>query len=263
MGRISVAVVDTGIFPHMDIENKIIGFKDMIHNRRVPYDDNGHGTHVSSIISKMAPGVYLTGIKVLDRNGKGKSEYAIDAMKWIIDNKEKYGIRIVNISIGTREEEESSDLVKAVESVWEAGIVVVCAAGNNGPDNNTITTPGVSRKIITVGSYDVLEYKDRAGNIRKFYSGRGPTSACVVKPDVVAKGNHVLGCNNSRKGYVYKSGTSMAAPYISGAIARLLIKKPDMSPKEVKLLLREKAVDMGKSRQEQGWGRIDADRLIE
>ena len=94
------------------------------------------------------------------------------------------------------------------------------------------------------------------------YSGRGPTGSCICKPDIVAPGASIISCSNHRGKYTCKSGTSMATPLVSGALALLLEKKPGMSNRDVKLLLRERAVDMGLPRNQQGWGILDIGELL-
>ncbi|MFR6392314.1 MAG: S8 family serine peptidase [Roseburia sp.] len=105
----------------------------------------------------MAPGAAIYAIKVLDRMGKGNTRLVVSTLKWLISNYEKMNIRILNISVGmlgfTRREEQE-ELLAAIEAVWDAGIVVHAAAGNNGPRDKSITIPGLCRKIITVGSSD-------------------------------------------------------------------------------------------------------------
>ena len=94
------------------------------------------------------------------------------------------------------------------------------------------------------------------------YSGRGPTMACICKPDIVAPGSGIVSCSNEPGKYFSKSGTSMSTPLVSGAIALLLEKYPCMTNRDVKLRLRERAVDMGLPRNHQGWGRLDVERLV-
>ena len=171
---VGVAVLDTGIFPHMDFEGRITAFHDVVNEQAKLYDDNSHGSHVAGIIggngraSKgryvgVAPEVSLIGVKILDHSGKGKTENALEGIRWVLNNKDRYNIRVVNISFasGKKEEnEENNPLIRAVEGLWMAGIVVVTAAGNNGPGECSIGVPGISRKIITVGAYDNLYGRD-------------------------------------------------------------------------------------------------------
>ena len=166
--NIGVAVLDTGIYKHIDFGNRIIAFKDFINNRVFPYDDSGHGTHVSGIIAGdgyashgrfkgIAPMSQIISVKVLDSNGNGNIENVIKGTKWIINNKDIYNIKIVNISFGTTHNpSNTSELIKNVENMWNEGIIVVAAAGNSGPKSHSITAPGTSRLVITVGSAAVL-----------------------------------------------------------------------------------------------------------
>ena len=212
----------------------------------------------------IAPGVRYVVIRVLDKMGNGNTTQVIRAIEWLIRNHKKYNIRILNISVGmlsSAREEEREKLLEAVERVWEEQIVVVTAAGNNGPEAGSVTIPGMSKTVITVGSSD-----DEAairGRIRMGtgYSGRGPTENCIVKPEVVAPGTKVVSCSN-RMSYETKSGTSMATPVVTGAIALLLERYPYLTPVQVKLRLYETAVDLGKPRNTQGWGMIDIRRLL-
>lgn len=116
----------------------------------------------------------------------------------------------------------NSALVKGVNAAWDDGLVVVVAAGNHGPAPGTVTTPGISRKVITVGCSDDDREVEVMGSRMVDYSGRGPTNACVCKPDLVAPGCGIISCCNEPGRYFIKSGTSMSTPLVSGAIALLL-----------------------------------------
>lgn len=268
---IGVAVLDTGIFPHQDLQNKTIYFKDYIKGRRMPYDDNGHGTHISGIIGAkndtgrhgVAPECCLLGFKVLDRGGNGLIEDTCRAVEHVIRmNRETPGaVRIINVSVGmtgAARPGQQSRLLEVVEKAWDSGIVVVAAAGNNGPGENTITSPGISRKIITVGSIDDGW---NAGQ-DKGYSGRGPTAECVVKPEILMPGTNIVSCLNRRTGYTRKSGTSMAVPVLSGMIALLLNAYPYLSPNEVKMRLFYGARQTGLTDNRKCWGTVSLDNLI-
>ena len=289
---VGVAVVDTGIALHKDfIEggNRVIAFADFINHNKEPYDDNGHGTHVAGIIggngysSKgkyqgVAPECNFIGVKVLDKRGDGNISDVLAGLQWIIDNRRKYNIRIVNISVGTSAKDtldEESLLVKGVNAVWDSGIVVVVAAGNNGPGPMSISTPGISRKVITVGSSDDNVAVEVFGTGRsKDYSGRGPTPFCIKKPDIVAPGSNIISCNINRYNnrsklrdspmmYTIKSGTSMATPVVSGAIALLIATHPEITNREVKLKLRNSAINLGQHWEKQGWGLLNVRKLLE
>lgn len=277
---IGVAVLDTGIALHPDFDSRITYFKDFVNKQEMLYDDNGHGTHIAGIIGgsgKLSDGVYsgiapkcnLIPLKVLDKRGNGEITYVIEGIKWILQNSEKYNIRVVNISVGTlpnTEKAEEEKLLTAVEELWNRGMVVVVAAGNYGPKRQSITVPGVSKKVITVGaSDDGIELFTIEGPLQD-YSGRGPTEECVMKPDLVAPGSKIYSCNSryGKKGraYTHKSGTSMATPVVSGAVALLLSKYPEMTNVEVKLRLRQTCVDLGKCKNQQGCGELNIKKLL-
>ena len=272
---VTVAILDSGIYPHADYADRIIGFYDILANRTKPYDDQGHGTHIAGIIGGngrasrrtyvgMAPDASLFSIKVLDKRGNGETEQVIKALEYLISKKEQYRIRVVNMSVGTIPEAgqtEKNGLVKAVEKAWDAGLVVVAAAGNNGPEPMSITTPGISRKVITVGSSE-QDKRLENGRIAEGASSRGPTPFCVCKPDILAPGKGIISCRNARNGYISKTGTSMSTAIVSGAIALLLEKRPWLTPAEVKLALYHSAVDLGWEKNRQGWGMLDVNRLL-
>ena len=266
---VGVCVLDTGIFPHIDFTGRIRAFHDFIGHRIWPYDDNSHGTHVCGIIGGdgrasegkirgVAPGCNLIVLKVLDRMGNGRKEDVLHAFRWILENWRYYGIRVVNISVGTtcRTYEDHKVLIDGVERLWDEGLVVVAAAGNQGPRPGSVTAPGSSRKIITVGSSDLLRG-------RTAISGRGPTFEGVCKPDLVAPGNHVLACApGTDNGYGIKSGTSMSTPLVSGAVALMLEKNPALTNVQIKMKLKESARDMGLPKNQQGWGELNLKQFM-
>ncbi len=244
----------------------------------------GNGYSSKGKYTGVAPACNFIVVKVLDQRGDGNISDVLAGLQWIIDNRKKYNIRIVNISVGTAAKEsldENSLLVQGVNAVWDSGVIVVVAAGNNGPGPMSISTPGISRKVITVGSSDDNVTVEVFGTRAKDYSGRGPTPYCIKKPDIVAPGSNIISCNISRfmtynKGgtvkyhqadnpmmYTIKSGTSMATPVVSGAIALLLSAHPEMTNREVKLMLRNSAVDLGQHWEKQGWGLLNVRRLLE
>ncbi len=273
---VGVAVLDTGIFPHRDFDSRILGFADMVNGKAGPYDDCGHGSHICGIIGGsglssdgryqgMAPGCNLVPVKVLDKKGNGYVNHVLAGINWILERKQELGIRILNISVGAGGKKfasEKSSLVHGVNRAWDEGLVVVVAAGNNGPRPMSVTTPGISRKVITVGCSDDDREVLVGANRMVDYSGRGPTRECVCKPDVVAPGSCVVSCACQDYKYTIKSGTSMSTPIVSGAVALLLEKYPEMTNRDVKLKLRESCRDIGLPRNQQGWGLLDVEKLL-
>ena len=179
---ICIAVLDTGIAGHPDLEGRIAGFRDFTEGRRECYDDSGHGTHVAGILAGdgrassgayagMAPCSVLLAGKVLDREGNGDVEKVISGIQWLKNVKDQFGVRIVNISVGTQPDlgdAQKQSLLEAVESLWDMGIVVVVSAGNYGPEAGSVAVPGICGKLRT-GS----RFSRRAGKQQKSnYGGR-------------------------------------------------------------------------------------------
>lgn len=278
---VRVAVLDTGITLHPDFDSRIIGFRDFVNHKEKIYDDGKHGTHVSGILAgsgRLSAGVYggmapqaeiLVG-KVLDHTGNGSVENVVAGVEWLLEIHRKMGLSIVNISVGTQpglEVEQEKRLLNAVEALWDDGLVVVVSAGNYGPGEGTVAVPGTSKKVITVGAIEDRRavIQGRGVTPEWNYSGSGPTLECIVKPDLLAPGTNILSCNGDytnrwQKPYIVKSGTSMATPVVSGAIACLLCKYPDMTNVEVKLKLRESCVFNEYA--QQGWGMLQVGRLL-
>lgn len=255
---VRIALLDTGVFTHRDLKCKIIFFKDYVNYKKLSYDDNGHGTHIAGILSAMAPEAELIVFKILDQNGNGTTEIALKALDWIRENHEKWNIKLLNFSMGYLPNTKAlmqKRLIEKLEELWEEGITIVTAAGNNGPKENSITVPGISRKVITVGACDDFEMGKAS------YGGRGPTNCCIVKPEVLAPGTHIRSLSLKDGQYSYKSGTSMAAPIVCGALALALEKNSKLKPVELKLLLYDSVSEKNKNFSP-AWGILNVDNLI-
>ena len=255
------------------------------------FDPFGHGTHVAGVIGGngassngayvgIAPGVKIHSLRVFDEEGKGMASDAIAALDFILAYGHKYGIDVVNMSLGKAVEESNTTdpLVAAVEAVWDAGFVVVASAGNFGRDGHmTITSPGNSRKIITVGSITDAGTFDLSDDYVSTYSSKGPTLIDhVMKPDLVAPGNRYVAatpglakmkrdlpdrkpncgsvCQDS---YLELSGTSMAAGAVSGAVALMLDQDPTLTPSTVKARLMRSARKISEDPVTAGAGVLD------
>lgn len=272
---VTVAVLDTGIYTHPDLAGRIIAFQDFVNYKSRTYDDSGHGTHVAGCIGGsglMSNGKYK-GIaprclfcigKVLDRNGEGSIESMYRGLLWVLHNRLRHHIRVLNISVGIGQPNEKNrieEVVGLLEAVWNSGIVVVCAAGNAGPGEGTISPLGNSRKVITVGCHEGGYFGSRS-SLCENYSGRGDDSCLYRKPDIVAPGTDIKSCGSRGNSYVIKSGTSMATPIVSGAAALLLQKAPYLNNEQIKRKMVYSAKDLGDSWNKQGWGMIDIERLL-
>lgn len=282
--KVAVAILDTGVARHPDLVDRILGFKDFINGKDAPYDDSGHGTHVcgiacgSGLLSDgryrgIAPKAGLVVGKILDEKGDGSVEAMLEAIGWVIQKKEEWGIRILNVSVGVGQlmsGEKEEILRNKLESAWHKGLLVVCAAGNNGPSCDSLSSIGKSPFLITVGCHDGEYFKEKE-NRCAVYSARGTMFGTLRKPDIVAPGTEIIACNGRFRrirgayanAYIAKSGTSMATPIISGALALLLQKHPEYDNETAKRKLLYSADDLGEPWYQQGWGMINVARMME
>lgn len=280
---ITVAVLDTGVGQHPDLEGRLIAFRDFVNSQDYRYDDSGHGTHVCGILcgsgalsrgryQGVAPGINLVVGKVLDHNGDGRTEHMLEGLNWVLAEKEKYHIRILNISVGIgslSERCKEDALRRQLERVCASGITVVCAAGNKGPGSGSISLLGEGRDIITVGCHDGLFCRNNPKRC-EIYSGRGRALSSLRKPDIVAPGTDITSCNafcqknggRVRYAYVSKSGTSMSTPIISGVAALFFQRYPEANREEFRQKLTLTATDLGEEWNKQGWGLVNVRRLL-
>ena len=196
--------------------------------------------------------------KILDKNGNGATDKVLLALEWIQKNHRSWNIKLLNFSMGYLPNANpflQHKLIEKLEELWEEGITVVTAAGNNGPRENSVTVPGISRTVITVGSSDDWEKEGKG------FGGRGPTGCCIVKPEVLAPGTDIVSFSNNIIGYEKKSGTSMSAPIVCGALALALEKAPQSKPVELKLLLYD-SVERLNNKNQRVWGILHVDNLI-
>ncbi|MCL2052468.1 MAG: S8 family peptidase [Lachnospiraceae bacterium] len=280
---VAVAVLDTGIGYHPDFDGRILAFRDFLHGRYPNYDDSGHGTHVAGCIAGsgfasngknkgMSPNSRLIIGKVLNHQGDGNIEEMINGIEWVLENKARYNIRILNISIGMSDEtskERMHRLLRVVDEAWCEGLLVVCAAGNTGPDLMTLSPLGALQKVVTVGCNEAGYFGNRK-YLCEHYSGRGPSPIAAKKPDIVAPGTDIISCNLNIKqraskfinAYVAKSGTSMSTPIVSGALALLLQKYPYYNNEQAKRKLLNSAVDLKQPFNKQGHGLLNVGRML-
>lgn len=270
-----IAVIDTGIDgSHVDLDGgKIIGWKDYVNSQTTPYDDNGHGTHVSSIAAGtgegnssykgVAPGAALVGVKVLDSTGNGTMSNVTAGIDWVVQNKAVYGIEIINLSLGTTGSSDGTDSTSlAVNSAVNNGIVVCVAAGNSGPAKYTIGSPGAAEKAITVAA--MADVGELGFNLAGF-SSRGPTADGRTKPDVAAPGFNITAAKtNTTNQYITYSGTSMATPFTAGTVALMLDANINLTPTNIKDTIMNTSKDWGIANKdiEYGMGRLDGYEAI-
>src|SRR5919198_770048 len=222
---VAVAIVDSGIAPSDDFGGRITGFYDFTQGgvATAPYDDYGHGTHIAGLIGSsgklsnyeyqgIAPDVRLIGFKVLDGVGKGKTSDVINAIEYIVANRDKLNVQIINLSLGhpIYAPAQQDPLVQAVEKASAAGLIVVASAGNFGENPKSgvgytgVTSPGNVPSAITVGAAMTSNTATRDDDVVAPYSSRGPTwFDAFVKPDVVAPA-HGLTSDTTVNSFLYK-----------------------------------------------------------
>lgn len=244
---VAIAVIDTGVMPHYDLTkpfSRITAFRDFVNGKTLPYDDDGHGTHVAGIaagngfVSRglyagTAPQSAVVALKALDREGNGNASDILAAMQWVYDHHREYHIRVVNLSLGvvpTAGTPAIDPLELGAGALALCGLSVIAAAGNSGPGKNTITSPGTSPLVLTVGAADQSHVAE--------FSSRGPAPGGIPKPDFIAPGVDIVSLSwKNCKDYLMQSGTSMAAPYVSGLAADYYSCRPDASPAEIRHML--------------------------
>ncbi len=256
---INVSVIDTGInASHPDIAGRVIKGYDFVNNDNDPADDNGHGTHVAGTVggngsggttTGVAPNVSLFGVKVLGAGGSGSESNVISGIEWSVNN----GANIISMSLGTSITWTTSNcdadnpaMASAINNAVASGVVVVAAAGNNA---SGVSSPGCIRNVTAVGSVDSTD-------VIAPTSGRG---AAMTDHGVVAPGVSITSLNYLSNGYTVLSGTSMATPHVSGAVALLLHaanrQGTPLTPSQIKSILNSTSIDLGTSGNDTTYGR--------
>ncbi len=266
--EVIVAVLDTGLqlylTPHPDIVGCTInGYNVLTGGVSEPNDDDtggGHGTHCSGIIaantnnglgmagvayrnSTWTAKVLIMPIKILELYGSGYDTDIYAGAVWAVD----HGAKVLNCSFGGSD--ESKLLQDAMNYSYERGCVNVVAAGNS---NSDVLYPAACSNVISVAATDI-------NDVRTWWS-------CYGKVDLAAPGLNIWSMTNYvvSAGYDYESGTSFSAPHVAGLAALILLKWPNMSPDEVKLLIEQTADDVGSAGYDKytGWGRINVYRAL-
>jgi len=271
--NITIAVLDSGIdYTHDDLGNcstmnescRIIGGYDFVNDDSNPMDDNGHGTHVAGIIGAngaikgVAPDARFYAVKVCNAAGVCDTSDIILGIQWAVDN----NADIISMSIGG----SYSDLVEgnsgkdatslAADAAVDEGISVIAAAGNQGSGISTIAVPASATKIITVGNADDKTTISQSDDDVYSGSSRGPSAFGRLDPDIIAPGVNINSAFLNDQYQTY-TGTSMAAPHVSGSVALLLEKYPGLDPLIVRSMLIGSAVNISGKVFDKGAGELN------
>ena len=306
----AIALIDTGVQAHADIKRPK-GYPQPIEVEIVGRESGmadyyGHGTHVAGILNGsgyassdslsfrtfrgLAPGAQLISVRALQPDGTGYTSDIIRGIDWVVQNRQTYKIRVLNLSLGHPVYESYKDdpLCRAAAQAVNQGIVVVAAAGNDGTVGTgfgTITSPANAPSVITVGAMQDFNTVTTGDDVPAWYSAKGPTLVdFVAKPDLVAPGTWIVSAratgsyidkahhdmvlkvgeyrNDSRYAaydgvYLTMAGTSMAAPMVAATAALMIQKEPGLNPATVKARLMRSAVKDDRLIFETGAGYLD------
>jgi serine protease AprX len=268
---VTVALIDTGLGTSADLQSDgtgngriLAGYDALQVDNRGVADLHGHGSHVASVLGGsrlshnekflgVAPNVRLVVVKAFGEDGAGTYASVIRGLDWVVQNRAQHNIKVLNLAFSAppRSHYWQDPLAQAVMRAWQAGITVVVAAGNGGFGPQTIGVPGNVPYVITVGAMTdratpLLPQDDRLAS----FSAAGPTYEGFIKPDLVAPGGHVLGTvqpsatlaqehpESRGAGDLFTmSGTSQSAAVVSGTVALMLQRQPDLTPDQVKCRL--------------------------
>ena len=287
----AIAIVDSGIDKNLpDFAGRNIKQVNFVGSGKPngALDGRGHGSFVAGIAAGsakdyagVAPNAPLISLDVMDDSGSGRTSDVIAATEWIYQNHEANDIKVVNYSLhgGGTAHFYDDPLNKAVSKLWHAGIVVVAAAGNYGKDgapSGVLFAPGNNPFVITVGAIDIGGTARVNDDDRAPWSAYGRTQDGFWKPEICAPGRMMVGpvpmsstlaVQKADKikspGYVELSGTSFAAPVITGIAAQILARNPDMTPDQVKgaVMRRARAVPRAENNS-CGVGQVNAVRAV-
>jgi serine protease AprX len=276
--NVGVALLDSGVTIVAELRGQVRARVDMIDPRGTGADAWGHGTHIAGIIAGagtvesngrgVAPGAHLVSVKVLGADGSGHISDVIAGIDWVIANRQRYQIDVINLSLGSLPQQSWRDdpVCQAIERAWRVGIVSVAAAGNNGKDANgqevlgAITSPGNCPYAITAGAVNTKGTPFRSDDVMTTYSSRGPTADGLLKPDLLAPGNKIRGLLAPGAAIAQQypekvvgnrlelSGTSMSSAIVAGAVALLRDGNQKLNPETIRALLQlgaERLPDLG------------------
>ena len=259
---VTVAVLDSGVASDPDLGSRVLASVNFADPRSAE-DPGGHGTHVAGIIAGdgtrsngefggIAPQANIVDVRVLGASGSGRISSVVRGIEWVLAHRTVYNIRVINLSFGAPApvSYRADPFSAAVEIAWRRGLAVVVAAGNGGPTQDTVLSPGIDPYVITVGATDDRGTADRDDDVFAWFSAWGSNP----KPDLVAPGRRLVSLRVSgstldtlypsklvaaQNGATYfqLTGTSMSTGVVSGAAALSLQRLPGITPDQLKALL--------------------------
>ncbi|MGW1091979.1 S8 family peptidase [Streptomyces sp. NPDC002596] len=272
--NVKVTVLDSGVdATHPDLAGRIAEAVDFTNSPKGAVDEHGHGTHVASTIAGtgqasdglrrgVAPGAKLSIGRVCGPDGSCAGSAVIAGMEWAA----KSGADVVNMSLGGAPSDGKDVLSQTVNTLSRTyGTLFVIAAGNAGPDSETVGSPGAADEALTVAAVDKSDQMAR-------FSSRGPrVGDGAVKPDISAPGVAIVAARAKGTAmgkpvddyYTSASGTSMATPHMAGAAAIVAQQHPDFTGRQIKSLLMATSKDLGHDLFAQGAGRVDVARAVD
>ena len=280
---VTIAFLDSGFYPHPDLSERILFYKDLSCERAAldPSDPveswQWHGTQTSVVAAgngHLSDGVYrglaheaqVVLVKVSE-NGRITEDNIGRGLEWVIANRERFNIRVLNISLGGDEDVPCTKSIidQAAEEAIRNGIIVVAAAGNSGAEGRHSIPPANSPSVVTVGGYHDNNQLDGNG-LELYHSNFGPTADGTVKPEIVAPAKWVVAptlTDTNATAYQHVDGTSFAAPIVTSLVAQMLEANPRLTPGAIKNILISTADRIaGAPAIRQGYGIVNARRAV-
>lgn len=280
---VGVAIVDSGVYPHPDLAGRIVASIDFTTasptvSSTSTGDPGGHGTHVAGLVAGdgtlsggeytgVAPRANIVNVRVIDSTGASNVSTILRGLQWVLANRTTYNIKVVNMSLGATPmgSYKTDFMATAAEVLNFAGVTVVVSAGNTGPLAGTVTTPATDPYVITVGALDDNGTSLLLDDLMAVFSSRGKTVFDnLSKPDLVAPGRKMVSLRSPGSeldtlfpdrqvtatgalgpDYYRLSGTSMAAPVVTGVVALMVERNPTLSPAQIKKRLKATATSLG------------------
>ncbi|MFD0590502.1 S8 family serine peptidase [Paenibacillus sp. GCM10027627] len=250
--RVKIGVIDTGVdFGHPDLHHSLLRGINLLNRSKMPFDDNGHGTHIAGTIAAanqmqgmigVAPRAIIAPVKAFDHNGSAFVSDIILGIEWCVRNR----MDIINMSFGMKT--RSKALLGAVTNAFNAGVIIVASSGNDGR-LRSVDYPARYPQTISVGATNKLRkvapFSNRGAYIDIYAPGDKITSAWL-------RGN-----------YNEMSGTSMATSHVSGAIALLLSLRPGLTPSDIKAILKRSMQPLRYSKSKRSAGELDIVRMLQ